>query len=450
MKKRIGWLRGRPIIEDLNSPNTYLKEITGLQVLGAKEGTYNIKYPTFEVGINSDYVFSGGEKIIESILTPYLYYMSVNSLNRDYKYNSILELDSIKALDDKTKNTIKNIIYSYSYNNIYSNIIKSIKGKLFNNFTNVEKLFSNYTSLEEIDAIIPKAKRVIYPFEGNLNCKSIRLILPEAEKVCGIINTKANAYSYLKNVEIDAPKATDVDYLIKNGYYGDLEKVKLNIPSIKYMNFSCSCNTGGNFRNYVGDGGHLKSIEIVGNSLPELVATYNSEENRNYCFSFNWWIKFLHCDLPKCEFVKYFAVCNYCVRDFHCAIPLASKGLSDFVQFTYTNTLDDVKKFMKTKEEYLLKETDYKSVDEYMNDIFMHTFYIGAFGQADTFDSPLDLTTVFLHRDLIVKMFNELYDRKANGKTAECKILFNSVSFDELTQEDIKIATDKGFTILKK
>ena len=82
-------------------------------------------------------------------------------------------------------------------------------------------------------------------------------------------------------------------------------------------------------------------------------------------------------------------------------------------------------------------------------DKWMHSFEIGPFGQADTFDGPLNLSRVYLHRDLTVQMFNELYDRKANGKTAECKILFNSVSFDELTQEDIKIATDKGFTILK-
>lgn len=449
MKKRIGWLRGRPIIEDLNSPNTYLKEITGLQVLGAKEGTYNIKYPTFEVGIDSKYTFSGGEDVIKPMLSVYLNSMIVVGKLEDYKYNSILKIDAIKALDDKTKDKIKDIIFSYGPNNFSNSIIRSIKGTLSNSFINIERTFTNHRVLEEVDVTIPKAKYVNYPFINDNNLKSIKLVLPEAEQVTGITFPDIKTYSYLKNIEIDAPKVTKTDFLFDGGYYGDLEKVKLNIPSIKYMNFTCSCNTDGIFRNYAGDGGHLKSIEIVGNSLPELVATYNGEENRNYCFSFNWWITSLHCDLPKCEFVKYFAVYDYCVRDFHCAIPLASKGLSNFIQFAYANTLDKVKNFMELKKEYLLKETNYKSVDEYMNGIFMHTFYIGAFGQADTFDSPLDLTTVFLHRDLTVQMFNELYDRKANGKTAECKILFNSVSFDELTQEDIKIATDKGFTILK-
>ena len=440
MKKRIGWLRGRPIIEDLGVDNTHYKEIR-IQ-----------NEPNFE---ERDIFYIKNGKRIKFHIKNYNKKLEDFYINDfDYKYNSVWKhyysfSEIYKDLTNKSKypSINENDIYNLFNNSIYIpykvfDTVISLEGNFKMNDINIS-FFQELPNLEEVDIHInSKILNQIFAYCPKL--KSLRMLCSNATNLTNIFYGSP----LLEDIKIFAntiEKVFSLDFIEDNS-----ENI---IQSVKY--FMCQFSKAKSLYDvgsYVLNSQHndinsginstLLNFTILGDTLPQV------SEITFFC-NRNWFIDSIICNMPKLTTINYSFMALYCCRNFHCEMPMLSKCTGINIMTAYNYNKEIVRQFITSQGDLFLKKSRYSSVDDYMNDIYMHSFSIGAFGQADTFSSPLDLRFVFLHRDLTVQMFREWYDRKANGKTAECKIIFNSASFDELTQEDIKIATDKGFTILK-
>ena len=462
MKKRIGWLRGRPIIENIGVKNNLYKEVILNSEEANKENIIkNLTEEDFGPGeyTGEFYGITWTSKVKHYIPTAeksIKYYINAkinNQNNIQSTYANTVNYIFSKAIPD-LKEAEKLISGITNYINLYQTIaintpmgISTLKGTCRSNANSWSGVFER-EPLEEVDVVLPKIKVLFRTFSNTTKLKKFKLSAPQCISARGLITADVQEET-LEEVDIDLPNLTDMFSISRdrdNIWGTTIKKLKLNLPkctatNILYSGSSLILNDGGVSS---GDkvGSCLTEVEIVGGGFPETTLMQSA-------FLGHWYLPKLVCRTPKAENITGAFLMLNCCRDLILDLSMASLGLEYAISTNNSFGDNSFKSFFEAKREHILKYTKYKSWEEMDADKWMHSFEIGPFGQADTFDGPLNLSRVYLHRNLTVDIFNKLYDRKANGKTVECKIVFNSASFDELTQEDIKIATDKGFTILK-
>lgn len=458
MKKRIGWLRGRPIIEDIGSTNNIYKEVIRNsrdfavdayepiygsaipEVLGAGEYTgtfYGITWTTktsmYSKSLAHYISVVNNNKIIAQYNIANNYYLLLNN----YFKKAIPDLVAAEKLAPGISNYLKGTYYLG--NNIMAGY-STLKGTSTSSTNSWAHLFQDESYLEEVDIVLPKIKVLTSAFSSNVILKKFKLSAPLCENAPALLQSDQN--KVCEEIDLDLPVATIISAAAELVNNGNLKSFRINAPKAIDAKYLCPKVTGTltsiTVGSDIGDGGLLTNLEVVGGGFPEVTSIY-------WAFCGHWWLPKLICKTPKATDIREAFSCLMCCRDLILDISQASVGLDTAISTifnapkgTITNNLDRYNEL-----------TNWKTVQDYLDNKWMKSFEIGAFGQADTFDNPLNLVDVFLHKDLTVTMFNNLYDRKTNNKTAVCSIKLNAETYNELSASDLAIATNKGFTIIK-
>ena len=391
VKKRIGWLRGRPIIQDIGVQNNVLEEV----VQNSKENFSFGKYTGTTKGltwtIKTSYYVPCMASDIQNIINN-----SINGIAYFSSYKGTFDFDTLVV--DTTIDTARD---------------------------NAAQFLSKLSKLEELSIIGPVYSSAWYysdkPFTTTL--KRININTSDNINGFGYFNEEQNPV--LEKVNIILSKSTVLAGNLCHTH--NLKELNINAPLLITMS-GCFNNIGFNNRIKLNiNNGNLNKVTDIADCFNNLYTISKLNFKTASCNVLAYSMQGLYsCRELTIDLTNYNDICSF-------RIQTCTEGLST----TFIEGFNEVKNHSPFM---------YKTQEDYKNDLYMRVLDIGNFGKNN---GVLNLfLQMCVHRTLMLDVFNKLFDRRSAGYTVLAQISLPSITFNELTDSDIAVATNKGFTVV--
>ena len=391
VKKRIGWLRGRPIIQNIGVQNNVLEEV----VQNSKENFSFGKYTGTTKGltwtIKTSYYVPWMASDIQNIINN-----SINGIEYFSSYKGTFDFDTL--------------------------VVDTTIGTACNDAT---PFLSKLSKLEELSIIGPVYSNAWYYSDKPFTTTLKRININISGNIDGFGHFNEEQNPVLEKVNIILSKSTALAGNLCHIH--NLKEVNINAPLLISM-YSCFNNIG--FNNRI-------KLNINNGNLNKVTDIF-------YCFNNLYTISKLNFKTASCNILVNSMHGLYSCREL--TIDLTNyKDTGSFRIQTCTEgqstTFIEGFNAVKNHSPFM-----YKTQEDYKNDLYMRVLDIGNFGKNNV---VLDLfLQMCVHRTLMLDVFNKLFDRQSAGYTALAKISLPSITFNELTDSDIAVATNKGFTVV--